>query len=89
MSKAEFKWDYWKRIELQGLLRLGYSLTQVEKIWKNDYGYSPTIVSISKEVKRGLSEDDYQKRLYLNYDVYTVYVNVIGEDAVNFIKNHK
>lgn len=89
MTRSEFKWDYCKRVELQGLLKIGYNLTQVEKIWKDEYGYSPTLVSISREVRKGLSEDDYQKRLYLNYDIYTVYMNVLGEDACNFIRNYK
>lgn len=89
MTKGDFKWSFSKRVELQGLLKLGYSLNQVVEMWKDQYGYSPTYVSIKNEVKKGLSEDDYKMRLYLNYDVYTVYLNLLGEDVVNFIKKHK
>ena len=88
MKKIE-KWDLDKRIAFQSLLRQGYSLRQIFNMWMEVHGNSPTISTLSREVALGLTEEEYQNKQYVKYDIIKVYEKLIGADAVEYIRNRQ
>lgn len=78
-------WDFELRRELSVLLKEGFNLSQVVSYWNEIKGFSPTIATLQNEVRKGLTEEEFEKKFYLKYDIFKVYRNLLGDDAIEFI----
>ena len=85
------RWDLEMRSVLQGLLRQGYTLTEVVEEWRRvggKYG-AVTVPIISTEVKRGLTPEQHKRRRYVKYDICRAYQGLIGADAFEYIQKNR
>lgn len=84
-------WTLQTRLALQAYLRQGYNMKNILKEFEKLGGDFANIssTSISREVKQGLTEKQYQGRRYVKYDVVRSYESMIGKDAVEYLKAHE
>lgn len=86
-----WKWDFEKRLDFQSLLQQGYTLPKVISIWKESgiYDITPSMTSLSKEIRLGLTEEERKNKQYVKYDIMRVYKNLVGDKAFEYILSHK
>ena len=88
--RKKIEWDLTKRIALQKYLRQGYTLSNICEMWAeagDEYRMSP--VTLSREVKLGLSAKESAEKRFIKYDICRVYENLIGVDAVEYIQKNR
>lgn len=91
MKKNKKEWNLEKRLTLKKYLQQGFNITNIYKQWSklsNDYSEFNK-KDISAEIKRGLTEEEIKSRQYIKYNIYKVYEELIGADAVQYISEYK
>lgn len=85
------KWTLEMRKALQAYLRQGYTMTDILEMWSELGGeYSKlNFDRISKEVRRGLTEEQHKKKRYVKYDICRAYESIIGMEAIDYLKTHE
>ena len=85
------KWNLKMRKSLQAYLKEDLLLKTIFEEFKalgGDYG-KLTYRDITREVKNGLTEAQIKNRQYAKYDIVRSYMNILGDDAVDYIKTHE
>ena len=85
-----FKWNLEKRELFKRYLEQDYTLAKIAEIW-SDLGeeYQISAAALGREVRLGLTEEEYRDRRWAKYSVVKAYETLIGKDVVDFIRQNK
>lgn len=85
-----FKWTFQKRELFKRYLEQAYTLSKIAELWE-DLGedYQISAAALGREVKLGLTEQEYSDHRWALYDITKVYEHIIGKDAVEYIRQSK
>lgn len=79
----KFTWDKKDRIRLQKAAQKGYSIEQISKI------IAKSRYTITQELKRGLSENEWEEKLYVGYSPKKAIISLMKDllgDNVDFVE---
>lgn len=85
-----FTWNLKKRELFKRYLEQDYTLSKIADLW-SDLGeeYQISAAALGREVKLGLTAQEYSDRRWAKYDITKVYEHIIGQDAVEYIRKNK